>query len=282
LQELSKAEILVMDLTRGIPVGFCSLSLLERGNELQEDSQDSLLEYGKKQKTTVDTPSWSSSSSLELKSELLYHPPTEKQEQDSSNNESARGDKAIGNLYTSYNFSSITGDEISKHVEGCSENSSDQDGGDQEPGGAIEVAISKQGPWFPVVVNYGLGPAAWHLGKDIFLASEMMVEEMIKHLFVRTMVTVENASDFVLEVRLCLDFLLDKTEEEIKGAAVEQQEEEDGQRPARESCLYLSDVGPNSSISCPLKSLCPGSLEYCLQVKHKSEGSLDDITVSKP
>jgi hypothetical protein len=61
----------------GIPVGFCSLSLLERGNELQEDSQDSLLEYGKKQKT-VDTPSWSSSN-LELKSELLYHPPTEKQ-----------------------------------------------------------------------------------------------------------------------------------------------------------------------------------------------------------
>jgi len=63
----------------GTPVGFCSLSLLERGNELQEDSQDSLLEYGKKQKTTVDTPNWSSSSSLELKSELLYHPPTEKQ-----------------------------------------------------------------------------------------------------------------------------------------------------------------------------------------------------------
>lgn len=63
----------------GIPVGFCSLSLLERGNELQEDSQDSLLENGKKHKTTVDTPSWSSSSSLELKSELLYHPPTEKQ-----------------------------------------------------------------------------------------------------------------------------------------------------------------------------------------------------------
>jgi hypothetical protein len=201
------------------------------------------------------------------------------QEQDSSNDESARGDKAIGKLYTSYNFSSITGDDISRHAKGHPENSSDQDGGDQEPGGAIEVAISKQGPWFPVVVNYGLGPAAWHLGKDIFLASEMMVEEMIKHLFVRTMVTVENASEFVLEVRLCLDFLLDKTEEEIKGAAVEQQQEEDGHHPACESCLYLGDVGPNSSISCPLKSLCPGSLEYCLQVKHKPEGSLDDITL---
>jgi hypothetical protein len=38
-------------------------------------------------------------------------------------------------------------------------------------------------------------------------------------------------------------------------------------------------MGPNSSISCPLKSLCPGSPEYCLQVKHKPEGSLDDITL---
>lgn len=56
-------------------------------------------------------------------------------------------------------------------------------------------------------LNYALGPAPWHLGKD-HLASEISVNDSIKHLFVRTMVTLMNKTECNLEVRLCPDFLL--------------------------------------------------------------------------
>jgi vacuolar protein sorting-associated protein 13A/C len=73
--------------------------------------------------------------------------------------------------------------------------------------GAIEVSVTRNGPWSPVRLNYGLGPAPWHLGRD-HLASEMVVHEGVKHLFVRTLVTLTNETEYVLEARLCPDFLV--------------------------------------------------------------------------
>jgi len=73
--------------------------------------------------------------------------------------------------------------------------------------GAIEVSVTRNGPWSPVRLNYGLGPAPWHLGRD-HLASEMLVHEGVKHLFVRTLVTVINETEYHLEARLCPDFLV--------------------------------------------------------------------------
>lgn len=73
--------------------------------------------------------------------------------------------------------------------------------------GAIEVSVTRNGPWSPVRLNYGLGPAPWHLGRD-HLASEMLVHEGVKHLFIRTLVTVVNETEYSLKARLCPDFLV--------------------------------------------------------------------------
>lgn len=81
--------------------------------------------------------------------------------------------------------------------------------------GTIEVSVTRNGPWFPVRLNYGLGPAPWHLGRD-HLASEMFVNEGVKHLFVRTLVTLMNETEYHLEARLCPDFLVGQ---ETKGNA---------------------------------------------------------------
>lgn len=94
--------------------------------------------------------------------------------------------------------------------------------------GAIEVSVTKNGPWSPVRLNYGLGPAPWHLGRD-YLASEMVVHDGVKHLFVRTLVTVVNETEYQLEARLCPDFLLgsekDGNELDVNGSenAVEEE-----------------------------------------------------------
>lgn len=72
---------------------------------------------------------------------------------------------------------------------------------------AIEVSGSKNGPWSVVRLNYGLGPAPWHCGRD-HLASEMFVNDGVKHLFIRTLVTLTNETEHQLEARLCPDFLV--------------------------------------------------------------------------
>lgn len=93
-----------------------------------------------------------------------------------------------------------------------SEGAESQKSDDSQNFGIIEASMTKNGPWSPVRLNYGLGPAPWHLGRD-HLASEMVVHEGVKHLFVRTMVTLMNETEFHLEARLCPDFLVGQERE---------------------------------------------------------------------
>lgn len=119
-------------------------------------------------------------------------------------------EERYGHIGIAFHFFSVYGDEEDEE-----DSEETESGGNRESShkpGAIEVSVTKNGPWSPVRLNYGLGPAAWHLGKD-HLASEMVVHEGVKHLFVRTLVTISNETDYHLEFRLCPDFLLGNDKE---------------------------------------------------------------------
>ena len=109
-----------------------------------------------------------------------------------------------GHIMLAVHYFTIYGEE--EDDEESEDTDSQQNNGSQKFGG-IEVSVTRNGPWSPVRLNYGLGPAPWHLGRD-YLASEMVIHEGVKHLFVRTLVTLMNETECFLEARLCPDFLV--------------------------------------------------------------------------
>lgn len=76
--------------------------------------------------------------------------------------------------------------------------------------GTIQVGPSREGPWNPVGLNYALGAAPWTILNDI-IASEFYVEGGVKHLVMRSLVSVENSTDFDLEVSLAMVSALHKS-----------------------------------------------------------------------
>lgn len=114
------------------------------------------------------------------------------------------GDSQTGHIKLEVQYFSVYGEEGDDED---SEDTESQQNENPQKFCAIEVSVTRNGPWSPVRLNYGLGPAAWHLGRD-HLASEMLVHEGVKHLFVRTLVTVMNETEYHLEARLCPDFLV--------------------------------------------------------------------------
>lgn len=123
-------------------------------------------------------------------------------------------DGQIGHIKLAVHFFSVYGEEGDDED---SEDTESQQNENPQKFGAIEVSVTRNGPWSPVRLNYGLGPAPWHLGRD-HLASEMLVHEGVKHLFVRTLVTLINETEHHLEARLCPDFLVGQ---ETEGSALD-------------------------------------------------------------
>ncbi|XP_024403056.1 uncharacterized protein [Physcomitrium patens] len=190
--EVNRAQIVVTDLARGSPIGYCSLELSEKGT------------YGVK-KIKSD---FACLSSFPLRSETLYPPERDQEEAGllGEDGESLVEKEHQGRINLAIHIFSAYRDE------GDIEDSEDTDSLQDENlqmFGTIEVSATKNGPWSSLRLNYGLGPAPWHLGKDHF-ASEMVVNDGVKHLFVRSLVTIRNETKYQLEARLCPDFLVDQ------------------------------------------------------------------------
>ncbi|KAG0557949.1 hypothetical protein KC19_11G167800 [Ceratodon purpureus] len=182
--EVNRLEIVVTDLAKGSPVGYCTFELTDKKNsELGEDRSE-----------------LAGSASFALRSQTLYPPKMEEGNADLHN-------EHVENCHIKLaaHFFAVYGEEDDEDSE---EVESQQSSGSQKFG-AIEVSVTRNGPWSPVRLNYGLGPAPWHLGRD-HLASEMVVHEGVKHLFIRTLVTLTNETEYSLEARLCPDFLVDQ------------------------------------------------------------------------
>ncbi|GKU95669.1 hypothetical protein SLEP1_g9000 [Rubroshorea leprosula] len=67
--------------------------------------------------------------------------------------------------------------------------------------GFIQISPSKEGPWTAVWLNYAATAACWRFGNDI-VASEVSVKDGNRYVNIRSLVSVCNSTDFVLD--LCL------------------------------------------------------------------------------
>lgn len=67
--------------------------------------------------------------------------------------------------------------------------------------GHIQISPSKEGPWTTVRLNYAAPAACWRLGNDV-VASEVSVKDGNRYVNIRSLVSVHNNTDFILD--LCL------------------------------------------------------------------------------
>jgi len=67
--------------------------------------------------------------------------------------------------------------------------------------GFIQISPSKEGPWTTVRLNYAAPAACWRLGNSV-VASEASVKDGNRYVNIRSLVSVRNNTDFVLD--LCL------------------------------------------------------------------------------
>lgn len=65
----------------------------------------------------------------------------------------------------------------------------------------LQISPSRDGPWTTVKLNYATTATCWRLGKDV-IASEMTVRDSDRYVTLRSLVSVTNNTNFVIEVRL--------------------------------------------------------------------------------
>lgn len=70
--------------------------------------------------------------------------------------------------------------------------------------GYIQISPSREGPWTTVKLNYIAHAACWPLGNAV-VASEVIVEDGNRYVNIRSLVSVSNNTDLVLELCLHLD-----------------------------------------------------------------------------
>lgn len=67
--------------------------------------------------------------------------------------------------------------------------------------GFIQISPSREGPWTTVRLNYAAPAACWRLGNDV-VASEVSVKDGNRYVNIRSLVSVCNKTDIILD--LCL------------------------------------------------------------------------------
>lgn len=68
--------------------------------------------------------------------------------------------------------------------------------------GFLQISPSRKGPWTSVRLNYASRAACWRLGNDV-VASEVSVNDGNRYVTIRSLVSVYNNTDFILD--LCLN-----------------------------------------------------------------------------
>lgn len=75
--------------------------------------------------------------------------------------------------------------------------------------GFIQISPSKEGPWTTVRLNYAAPAACWRLGNAV-VASEASVKDGNRYVNIRSLVSVRNNTDFVLDLCLTSKVSLEK------------------------------------------------------------------------
>ncbi|ONK73416.1 uncharacterized protein A4U43_C04F31270 [Asparagus officinalis] len=67
--------------------------------------------------------------------------------------------------------------------------------------GFLQISPTRHGPWTTVRLNYAAHAACWRLGNDV-IASEVTVKDGNRYVSMRSLVSVTNKTDFVVDLRL--------------------------------------------------------------------------------
>ncbi|KAM5573225.1 hypothetical protein ABKV19_012985 [Rosa sericea] len=81
---------------------------------------------------------------------------------------------------------------------------SDQYDSSKKKSGFIQISPRREGPWTTVRLNYAAPAACWRLGNDV-VASEVRVRDGNRYVNIRSLVSVRNSTDFVLDLCLVLN-----------------------------------------------------------------------------
>lgn len=133
-----------------------------------------------------------------------------------------------------------------------------QPGNTASPGrsktGYIQISPSKEGPWTNMKLNYAVPAACWRFGNCV-IASEATVKEGNRYVSIRSLVSVTNTTNFVVDLRL-------------KGRSAQSaRSDEQGDSSVQEDQILIGMLEPNSAVPVPLSGLSHAVVPYMLQLR---------------
>uniref|UniRef100_A0A0Q3N5I8 PH domain-containing protein n=1 Tax=Setaria italica TaxID=4555 RepID=A0A0Q3N5I8_SETIT len=124
--------------------------------------------------------------------------------------------------------------------------------------GYIQISPSKEGPWTDMKLNYAVPAACWRFGNCV-IASEATVKEGNRYLSIRSLVSVTNTTNFVVDLRLKGRFAQSaRSDEQGKDSSV------------KEDQILIGMLEPNSAVPVPLPGLSHPVAPYMLQLRPAS------------
>ncbi|XP_076943882.1 uncharacterized protein LOC143614277 [Bidens hawaiensis] len=128
--------------------------------------------------------------------------------------------------------------------------------------GYIQISPTREGPWTTVRLNYVAHAACWPLGNAV-VASEVIVEDGNRYVNIRSLVSISNNTDLVLEFSLHLDAHnenLDTMDDARKDSPSNEIKSNDVQDQ-----IFIGELKPGESLPLPLFGLVNSG--YVLQFR---------------
>ncbi|KAL6906369.1 hypothetical protein ACP4OV_003970 [Aristida adscensionis] len=120
--------------------------------------------------------------------------------------------------------------------------------------GYIQISPSKEGPWTNMKLNYAVPAACWRFGNYV-IASEATVKEGNRYVSIRSLVSVTNTTDFVVDLRL-------------KGRSPQSaRSDEQGEYLDKQDQILVGLLEPGSTVPIPLSGISHPIVTYTLQLR---------------
>lgn len=128
--------------------------------------------------------------------------------------------------------------------------------------GYLQISPSREGPWTTVRLNYVAHAACWPLGNAV-VASEVIVEDGNRYVNIRSLVSVSNTTDLVLDLCLQLNSSnesMDTLDDTSNDSSTNETNTNDVQKH-----IFIGELKPGESIPLPLFGLIHSG--YVLQLR---------------
>uniref|UniRef100_J3N503 PH domain-containing protein n=1 Tax=Oryza brachyantha TaxID=4533 RepID=J3N503_ORYBR len=120
--------------------------------------------------------------------------------------------------------------------------------------GYIQISPSKEGPWTNMKLNYAVPAACWRFGNCV-IASEATVKEGNRYVSIRSLVSVTNTTDFIIDLRL-------------KGQySRSSQSDGHGESSTNDDQISIGLLEPGSTVPIPLSGISNPVVLYMLQLR---------------